>query len=133
MDLYYVAVPMVGLGTMNDQHCSGSEAGLVRSQIHLIPTKSVLWIVLTTLALSHFLTSFVHHCRFERLGLAGKLQKGYRIRVSCYSRSTCVILAFNLVTDLRVVHLFYVVLYARGHGELVRDLLSLVGHDHRRG
>jgi len=46
---------------------------------------------------------------------------------------TWVILAFNLVTDLRVVRLFCMILNTRAHGELVRGLLCLVGHDHRRG
>ena len=34
---------------------------------------------------------------------------------------------------MRVVHSFRIILDTRGHGGWIRDLLSLVGHDHRRG
>jgi len=46
---------------------------------------------------------------------------------------TWVILAFGLATDLWVVRLFCIIQNTRDHGELVRDLLGLVGHDHSRG
>ena len=45
------------------------------------------------------------------------------------------ILAFdrNSITDMRMVRLLCIILNTRGYGERVMDLLSLVGHDHRRG
>jgi len=39
----------------------------------------------------------------------------------------------NLITDIWVMHLFPNTLNARGHGDRVRNLLCLLGHNHGRG